>query len=128
MHAKHARAIWREGNMSIELTRGNLSLKQHGIAVLKRSRGVRLAVMRGTVWLTIDGETRDVVLEACDVFAIESDVDIAISAIAGPIEVSVLTNTSAPTGGTNVAAALFRIWARVRRVLAGSGHVAAGVV
>jgi len=114
--------------MSIELARGNLTLKQHGIAVLKRSRGVRLAVMRGTAWLTIDGETRDIVLNAGEVYAVESNADVAISAIAGPVEISVRTQLTTMATETKGMSRLIRTWARIRGALAESGHAVAGVV
>lgn len=107
--------------MSIEVTAANLTLNKHGIAVLKRSRGVCLAVMRGTAWLTIDGERRDVVLQAGDRFVIESDADVAVSALAGPAAIAVRPAEPAPA--LPRLAPLVRTWARVRRLAA---PVAAG--
>jgi hypothetical protein len=118
----------REVTMSIELTRGNLTLKRHGIAVLRRSRGVRLTVARGTAWLTIDGESRDVVLNPCDHFDVHSDVAVAISAIAGPVEISLRPAAPKPTEAMSVLGSVARTWARIRGAFAGSAHAAAGVV
>jgi hypothetical protein len=114
--------------MSIELTRGKLGLKRHGIALLKRSRGVRLTVARGTAWLTIDGERRDVVLNPCDEFVIASDADVAVSAIAGPVEISVGPGVPASTRVTRLLGQVVRTWSRLRAALVDSAHAAAGVV
>lgn len=114
--------------MSIELTHGKLTLNHHGIAILKRSRGVRLTVARGTAWLTIDGESRDIVLNPCDQFVIASDAAVAISAIAGPVEISVRPAAPAPTRVARLMGQIARTWLRVRGVLAGSAHAAAGAV
>jgi hypothetical protein len=118
----------REVTMSIELSRGNLTLKRNGIAVLRRSRGVRLMVARGTAWLTIDGESRDVVLHPCDQFVVQSDADVAISAIAGPVEISVRPAAPKPTEVMSVLGSVTRALSRVRGAFAGSAHAAAGVV
>lgn len=113
--------------MSIELTRGNLTLRRHGIAVLRRSRGVRLKVARGTAWVTIDGESRDVVLSPCDQFVVHSDADVAISAIAGPVEISVRPAAGKPTQTMSVMESVARTLSRVRGVFAGSAHASVGV-
>jgi len=114
--------------MSIELTRGNLTLKHRGIAVFKRSCGVRLMVARGTAWLTIDGESRDVVLNPCDQFVVQSDADVAISAIAGPVEISVRPAATAPAQAASVMGEVARTWSRLRGALAGSTHAVAGLL
>jgi hypothetical protein len=120
--------IRREITMSIELSRGILTLKRRGIAVLRRSRGLRLTVARGTAWLTIDGESRDVVLNPCDQFVVHSDADVAISAIAGPVEISVRPAAKKPAGTRRVMGSAARFWSRVRAMFAGSAHASAGVV
>ena len=96
--------------MSIELSRGILTLKRQGIAVLRRSRGLRLTVARGTAWLTIDGESRDVVLNPCDQFVVHSDADVAISAIAGPVEISVRPAAKNPAETMSVMGSVARTW------------------
>lgn len=74
--------------MSIELTHGKLTLDSHGVALLMRARGVRVTAQRGTAWLTIDGVREDVVLDAGATYRIDSDRDVVISAIAGPVEMA----------------------------------------
>ena len=106
--------------MKIEMSCGDLALKQHGIALLRRARGVRLVAIHGTAWLTIDGERRDVVLNAGDAFAIETDADVVITALAGPVDLALRADTQ-PSAGE-------RLWARVRGAFALPRRVAAGAV
>ncbi len=112
--------------MSIELTRGRLTLRKQGVALLKHSRGAGVAVRQGTAWLTIDGERRDVVLEPGESFVISSDADVVISAIAGPVEIAL--TAVAPTAERGVAATLARAWTRLRGAPTASGHSAAEAV
>lgn len=90
--------------MSIELTHGKLTLNAHGVALLTRARGVRVTAQRGTAWLTIDGVREDVVLDPGDTYRIDSDRDVVISAIVGPVEVAL--HAPAPAAESTLASRL----------------------
>ncbi len=102
--------------MSIDLECGNLMLNRRGVALLRGARGLRVLGRRGAAWLTIDGERRDVVLNPGEAFVVDTDRDVVISALVGPVEVAV---RAAPR---RVRAPL---WARVVDLIAGTARVAA---
>ncbi|MGE5338932.1 MAG: DUF2917 domain-containing protein [Gemmatimonadota bacterium] len=112
--------------MSIEMNRGRLTLRNHGVALLKHSRGAGVAIRQGTAWLTIDGEWRDVVLQPGESFVIATDADVVISAIAGPVEIAL--TAVAPATNPGVATALARAWTRLRGTPAASSQATAGAV
>jgi quercetin dioxygenase-like cupin family protein len=57
--------------MNIELTQANISLDaRHGIS-LTDAAGVAVKVLTGRVWLTMDGDKRDIVLPPGDTHTIE---------------------------------------------------------
>lgn len=112
--------------MSIEMERGRVVLRRSDVAVLKRARGTQLRVTCGTLWLTIDGEQRDVVLEAGERFVIGSDADVVLSAIAGAAGVSVAAAV-APTLLARLSIALRTTMSRIRAALASTSPLAGRV-
>jgi hypothetical protein len=47
----------------------DLNLARHAIHSLRDAAGVQIGCTEGTVWLTLDGDSRDIILEAGEVFA-----------------------------------------------------------
>ena|SRR5688500_3398023 len=47
----------------------DLQLAHHTIYSLPDAAGIQIGCTEGTVWLTLDGDSRDIILEAGEVFA-----------------------------------------------------------
>lgn len=54
--------------MKIDTLPKDLPLAHHTIHSLTDAAGVRIGCIEGAVWLTLDGDPRDIVLEAGDAF------------------------------------------------------------
>jgi Protein of unknown function (DUF2917) len=63
--------------------------------VLPANRPAHLASAQGTVWVTIDHDPRDIVLEAGDAMDLWSDAPVVVSTLGGPAVLE-LTATSQP--------------------------------
>lgn len=61
----------------------HIELSGHEALALGRLRGVVVACARGELWLTVDGEGRDVILGPGDACAVDSDAEVVVSAF-GP--------------------------------------------
>jgi len=59
--------------MNIGLTQAKISLDPRRGISLKDAAGVAVEVVRGSVWLTMDGDRRDIVLPSGGVHTIERD-------------------------------------------------------
>ncbi len=55
--------------MKTDSTPKELHLPHHAIHSLPDAAGVQIGCIEGTVWLTLDGDARDIILEAGEVFA-----------------------------------------------------------
>lgn len=104
--------------MSIEMANGRVALEPGAILVLRRARGARLAVVCGTAWLTIDGDARDIVLRRRERFTVESDAEVAVSAILGAVQITVQPAARNEGWRTRLQAAVEKIGQRVRGTLA----------
>ena len=51
---------------------------------LTEARAARLASASGTLWVTVDNDPRDVVLEVGDSFEIPDDASLIVSSLGGP--------------------------------------------
>jgi len=87
---------------SIGLTRGN-------VARIENGRGMRLRVETGSVWLTQDRSTKDVVLEAGESFRIEC-VGATVLSVLGPRFALVTFEPSSPVAPTR-AERFWNFWA-----------------
>jgi hypothetical protein len=61
-------------------TRTTILLDHHRLVSLSMRRGELLRSARGTVWATIDGESKDIVLELSNVHRVSRDCTMLISA------------------------------------------------
>ncbi len=75
--------------MTFEINDGVLQLQGGGYARLERARGTRLAGICGNAWITVDGDTRDIVLAPGDAFELESDAAVLVTAIGGNVRLGV---------------------------------------
>jgi len=57
---------------------------------LTEARAARLASAAGTLWVTVDNDPRDVVLEVGDSFEIPDDASLLVSSLGGPAVMDLL--------------------------------------
>ena len=57
------------------------ALRKGQILRLQRARGSRIETLAGSVWITIDGDSRDVVLGPDQAFDVDRDGDMLVSAL-----------------------------------------------
>ncbi|MGM9490115.1 DUF2917 domain-containing protein [Ideonella sp. YS5] len=57
---------------------------------LSEARAARLASVAGTLWVTVDNDPRDVVLEVGDSFEIPDDASLLVSSLGGPAVMDLL--------------------------------------
>ena len=67
--------------MQIELTQANIALEAHHALSMTDASGVEVECRTGQVWLTMDGDPRDIFLAPGDAHAIQRDGLTLISAI-----------------------------------------------
>ena len=57
--------------MNMELTQANFALDAHRMMALTNAEGAEVKVLTGQLWLTMDGDQRDIFLAPGDVHSIE---------------------------------------------------------
>jgi hypothetical protein len=70
--------------MLITSSTTRLLLDRNQSTRLSQARAARLASAGGTLWVTIDNDPRDVVLEPGDTFEIPDDACLLVSSLGGP--------------------------------------------
>ena len=70
--------------MRLELDSPRIPLVAHGLARLPDASSTRIVCETGTVWITIDNDPRDIVLEAGEGFDVTGDAPLLICALGGP--------------------------------------------
>src|SRR5262245_41719205 len=61
----------KETNMQVELRQANIALDAHRVLSLTDAAGAEVAVVAGHVWLTTDGDLRDIFLAPGEAHSIE---------------------------------------------------------
>lgn len=79
--------------MTSPQNRLDLSLRQNSMLHLPDAAGVQIACRNGTVWITLNGVPRDIVLEAGERFASTEHRDALVMAMA-PSSISVCTDAA----------------------------------
>ena len=59
--------------MNLQLQQGNLQLARHGHVEVTDGRGTSMRCLSGSLWVTQDGDPRDIVLTAGDSFTLDRD-------------------------------------------------------
>src|SRR5262245_80545 len=72
MRGMHGSTI-SEQVMNIQLDNGNFQLARHGHLTVMDGRGSSMQCLFGSVWVTQDGDPRDIVLGAGDRFTLDRD-------------------------------------------------------
>jgi len=70
--------------MLITASRTRLLLERGQSTRLTEARAAHLASAGGTLWITIDNDPRDIVLELGDSFEVPGDAPLVVSSIGGP--------------------------------------------
>jgi hypothetical protein len=78
------RGLAKEPTMLIETPRAHLLLERGQTSRLTGARQAYLASASGTLWVTIDHDPRDIVLEAGEGFDVASSEALLVCALGGP--------------------------------------------
>lgn len=70
--------------MLIDVPRTHLLLQRGQTSRLRDARATHLCSAAGTLWITVDHDPRDIVLEPGQCFIVPSDEMVTISALSGP--------------------------------------------
>ena len=70
--------------MLIDVPRTHLLLQRGQTSRLPDARATHLCSAAGTLWITVDHDPRDIVLEPGQCFVVPSDEIVTISALSGP--------------------------------------------
>lgn len=79
---------------SNDLNLASTSLRKGEILHLQHALGQRIEALGGRVWITMDGDLRDIVIDAGEGFTVDRDTDVLLSAISDA-QFAVLTSTAA---------------------------------
>ena len=78
-----------------ELDRAAITLHTADVVRLGAARGRRIESVLGRVWVTLDGDPRDIVLDPGQGFNVDRDGDVLISALRGDARFVVLDPVNA---------------------------------
>ncbi len=82
--------------MWIKTLNARVALDERRALRLAAARGVTLSVHRGTAWITIDGDRRDIVLEAGDCFVVDSAQPVLMLPLGAEATIDVLAPAALP--------------------------------
>jgi len=82
--------------MLIDTRNARLPLTVGKLARLANACNTRLTCVRGQAWITVDGELRDVALEAGEQFIIDSDRHVVVHPLRAGIPMEIEIDASAP--------------------------------
>ena len=68
-----------------ELDRAAITLHKADVFRLGAARGRRIEALRGRLWVTLDGDPRDIVLDPGEGFSVDRDSDVLISPLRGDV-------------------------------------------
>ena len=66
-----------------ELDQAAITLQRADVFRCGAARGQRIEALLGRIWLTLDGDPRDIVLDPGEGFSVHRDGDVLISALRG---------------------------------------------
>jgi len=97
MSLAHLSAKPMETLMLIDTRHSRLLLDNTTLARLDSARGVRLRCVSGDVWITIDGDRRDILLSAGDSFVIDSQRHVIVCPLHGRATLDVCAGEAPPS-------------------------------
>lgn len=78
---------------------------------LQSARGTRVRSMAGTLWVTVDGDATDRVLERGESWVVDSDAPVLVTPLLGTATVGLSDQSQpAPRPGTSVSRLLQAVW------------------
>jgi hypothetical protein len=77
MLPSHAKEVLMNNDL-IQVAR---ALRKGQVLHFRRGRGQRFECLSGNLWITLDGDPRDIILEAGDGFTVDADGAILVSAL-----------------------------------------------
>jgi hypothetical protein len=98
--------------MNIELNQNGLCLKRNQVVTVRDGSGNSIVCDSGTVWVTQDGDPRDIILRAGDSFTLDRNGAALVQAFE-PGTISITRSTGQPRAGVPAAS--------LRRFVAGAG-------
>jgi len=101
--ARESRHILQEHAMWINTPNARLDVVGHRSLRLEDARGTRLRAVRGTLWVTLDADPRDIVLSAGEAFTVDTDERVVVTSLGECATLDVRSAQRAP-----------RLWARLR--------------
>jgi hypothetical protein len=78
----HAESAWVGASMKINLSRVNVELGQNQTLPILQADGVKVSCLHGSLWITQDHDSRDVILEPGDAFVMDRKGRALVSALA----------------------------------------------
>ena len=78
-----------------ELDQAAITLQRADVFRCSATRGQRIEALLGRIWLTLDGDPRDIVLDPGEGFSVDRDGDVLISALRGDARFVVLDPVNA---------------------------------
>jgi hypothetical protein len=76
-----------------------LQLRRSQFLRLRHPRGVQLAVRRGTLWITLDGDPRDIEVGPGETFGFDTGATVVVGALGTDAELALRLAAPAPTPG-----------------------------
>lgn len=67
--------------MNNDLIQASEALAKNGVQRLHKALGQRIEVVAGTLWITLDNDPRDIVLNPGEGFTIDAEDDVLLSAL-----------------------------------------------
>jgi hypothetical protein len=64
-----------------DLDRAAITVRKTDVFHVGRARGQRIESVLGRLWVTIDGDPRDIVLDPGEGFCVDRDADVRVSAL-----------------------------------------------
>jgi hypothetical protein len=92
----HSTAASQENRMLIDTRIARLPLRVGKLARLANACNTRLTCLRGQAWITVDGEARDIVLEAGEQFTIDSNRHVIVHPLRAGAPLELEIDASAP--------------------------------
>lgn len=85
--------------MQIDTRSARLGLAPNRTLRLCDARGATLRPVRGTLWITIDHDPRDIVLEVGEAFTVDADQSVVVTALGGCAEFDLRGDRTLPARG-----------------------------
>lgn len=104
--------------MWINTPSARLAVASHRALRLKDARGARVRAVQGTLWVTIDNDPRDIVLEPGESFTVESDRPLVVMPLGACATLDVKSAASPPASRERLGSWLLALWPQTAAVAA----------